>query len=68
MIDLEKPKTEAVRILAGKTMSEPRSGCDFEIVENNDRADRRLIHGEKKSMLALRWIGRAVDQDKLRLL
>ena len=63
MIDLEEPETETVRVLPREAMSESGRRSDFEIVENDDRVDRRLIHREKKSVLSLRRIRWTVDQD-----
>jgi hypothetical protein len=63
VIDLEKPKPKAVRVLPGEAMSEARGGPDVEIIEHDHRTRRRLIHRQKKSVLALRGIRRAINQD-----
>jgi hypothetical protein len=68
VIDLENPKSETVRVLPGEALSETRGGTDFKVVEHDHRAARRLVHRQKKSVLALSGIGRAVDQNKLRAL
>lgn len=64
MIDLEKPESKAVRVLGGEAMSEPAGGRDFQIIQHDDRFGRRLIHGQKKRVLTLGGIGRAIDQDQ----
>jgi hypothetical protein len=63
VIDLEKPKSKAIGILRGEAMSEPAGGGDFEIVQHDYRASRRLVHGQEKRVLTLRGIGRAIDKD-----
>ncbi|MEY2584575.1 MAG: hypothetical protein QOD80_601 [Verrucomicrobiota bacterium] len=68
MIDLEKPKPESVGVLTGEAMSEPAGGVDFEVIQDDNGALRCLVHGEKKGVLALRRIGRAINQDKSGLL
>ena len=68
MIDLEKPEPKTVRVLAREPISEPRRGSDLEIIENDDGADRRLVHREEQSVFALRRIRRTVDEDQPGLL
>ncbi len=68
MVDLEKPKSKAISILPGEAMSKPAGRGDFEIVQHNHRASRRLVHGQEKRVLSLRGIGRAIDEDQLRAL
>jgi hypothetical protein len=68
VIDLEKPKPKVVRVLAGETMSETAGGRNFEIVQDDNRAARRLVHRQEKRVLAFRRIRRAINQDKFRAL
>ena len=68
MVDLEKPKSKAIRILRSEAMSEPARGRDLEIVEHDDRFRRRLVHGQEKRVFAFCRIGRAINQDQLRAL
>src|ERR1041385_893680 len=68
VIDLEQPETETVRVLAREPMSKSRRRADFEVIENDHRADRRLVHREKKSVFPLRRVRWAVDQNQSCLL
>jgi hypothetical protein len=68
VIDFKKPEPEAVAVLAGKAMGESGSRRNLEVVENNNGAGGCLVHREKERMLALGGVGRAVDENELRLL
>lgn len=68
MIDRHQPKTEPVCVLPREPLRETRGRSDLEIVEHNDRAGRRLVHGQKESVLAFRRVRRTVDQDQFRRL
>lgn len=68
MIDLQEPKSEPVRVLPGEAMREPAGGGNLEIVQHDHGADWRLVHGQKKSVLAFRGVRRAINEDELRAL
>jgi len=68
VIDFEKPEPKAIGVLLSETMGESRGSRHFQIVQHNDGANRRLVHREKKCVLAFRRIRRAIDEDQSRLL
>jgi hypothetical protein len=49
-------------------MGETRRGRNIQIVQHNNGPQGRLVHRQKKSMLAFRGVGRAIHQDKPRAL
>src|SRR5947199_9335284 len=63
MIDIHWPKLKAILILPGKSTSKTGGRADFQIVEDDYGAHRRILHREKKRILAFGWIRRAVDQN-----
>ena len=68
MIDLETPEAKPVRVLAREAMSKTRRGRNFEIVQDHNRADRRLIERKKEGVLALGRVRWTVDEDQMRAL
>ncbi len=64
MVDLYQPKPEAIGILTREPVGKTRGGADLEIVQNYDSAGGRLVQREKERMLALRRIGRTIDEDQ----
>lgn len=68
MIHLDKPEAETVRVLSREALGEPRGRRNFEVVEHDDCAHRRLVHCEKQGVLAFCGIWRAVDKNEFRLL
>lgn len=64
MIDLEDPKSKTFGVLSRKALSKPRGGRNLEVVHHDHRPDRRLVQRQKKRVLALRGIRRAIDQNQ----
>ena len=64
MVDGHAPEVKQVRVLAGQTLGETRRRRDLEIVQDDDRARRRIMQCQEKCMLALGGIGRAVDENQ----
>ena len=64
MIDSHAPKAKQVRVLTGEAFGKTRGRGDLEIVEDNDRAGRRIMERQEKSVLALGGIRRAVDENQ----
>jgi len=65
MIDLDAPESKTVRILAGEPICKARGRGHLEIVQDDDCADRCVVHGHEERMLALRRVRWAVDQDQM---
>ena len=65
MIDLDEPKSEAIPILPRQAVRKTRGRRDLQVIQNYNRASRRLIEGQKQGMLALCGVWRAVDKDQL---
>jgi hypothetical protein len=66
VIYLDEPEPKSVCILTCETLGEARSGSDFEIVQNDNRAHRRLIERKKERVFALRGVGGTIDENQMR--
>jgi len=66
VIDREKPKPETICVLTSEPVSESRRRPHFKIIKDDNRSDGRLVHRDKKSVLPLGRIRRAVDEDQPR--
>ena len=67
MINVDTPKSKLLAVLARKPVSKARGRADLQIVNHNDGADRRVAQCEKKRVLALGRIRRAIHQNEPRL-
>ena len=64
MIDLQTPKAKQVGVLASQARGETRGRGDLEVVQHDDRAGRRIMQRQEKSMFALGGIRRAIDENQ----
>jgi hypothetical protein len=67
MINVDAPKSKLLAVLARKPVSKASGRADLQIVNHNDGADRRVAQCEKKRVLALGRIRRAIHENEPRL-
>jgi hypothetical protein len=62
MVDIEKPEVKGRRILARESFCEPRRRPHLEIIDDRNRAHRRVTQSDEERVLPLRRIRRTVHQ------
>ena len=66
MIDLHRPESKSISILTGQSGAKPVHRPNFEIIQDDNPTDRRILKSQEKCVFPLGWIGGTIDKDEIR--